>query len=245
MQGIERRKSIFLSVLVAFLFSGSIWAQSSVRAEVVNELSNRRTNAYYVSNKAPLEPQYFIKLPVTAIKPGGWLRKQLELQRDGLTGNLGEISIWLSKTDNAWLNKEGKGKWGWEELPYWLKGYGNIAYMLGDEKMLKETKFWIEAVLNNQRDNGDFGPLVEKGEGKRDLWTNMPMLWCLQSYYEYSKDPRVLSFMSKYFNGSYPYLTISSSKTTGKKAGAAIIWLVCTGCIIIPAKAGYWISLLK
>jgi hypothetical protein len=65
--------------------------------------------------------------------------------------------------------------------------------------MISEAKFWIDAVLNNQRDNGDFGPMVEKGEGKRDLWTNMPMLWCLQSYYEYSQDPRVISFMTKYF----------------------------------------------
>lgn len=186
-------------ILCMILFAGNVQAQS-VKAEAVSKLLNKTTNAFYVSNKAPLQPLYFTKLPVTAIKPGGWLRKQLELQRDGLTGNLGEISIWLSKTDNAWLNKEGKGKWGWEELPYWLKGYGNIAYMLGDKKMIEETRFWIDAVLNNQRDNGDFGPFVEKGAGKRDLWTNMPMLWCLQSYYEYSKDARVLPFMTKYFN---------------------------------------------
>jgi hypothetical protein len=137
-------------------------------------------------------------LPVTAFKPGGWLKKQLELQRDGLTGHLGEISIWLSKTDNAWLNKEGTGKYGWEELPYWLKGYANIGYMLGDKKMIKEATFWIDFVLNNQRANGDFGPLAMP-KGNRDLWTNMPMLWCLQSYYEYSNDPRVLTFMGKYF----------------------------------------------
>jgi hypothetical protein len=122
----------------------------------------------------------------------------LELQRDGLTGNLGEISVWLSKTNNAWLNKEGKGEYGWEELPYWLKGYANIGYMLGDKKMIAEAKFWIDAVLNNQRDNGDFGP-ARTNKGNRDLWTNMPMLWCLQSYYEYSKDPRVIPFMTKYF----------------------------------------------
>ncbi|MGV8878977.1 MAG: hypothetical protein ACOH2A_08105 [Sphingobacteriaceae bacterium] len=65
-----------------------------------------------MSNKARLLKQYFIKLPVCSIKPAGWLKKALELQRDGLTGNLGEISIWLSKKDNAWLNKEGKGEHG-------------------------------------------------------------------------------------------------------------------------------------
>jgi len=178
------------------IFAGKASAQT---ATSVSKPENQSKNTFYVSNKAPLTQQPFAKLPVGAVKPGGWLKKQLELQRDGLTGHLGEISIWLTKTDNAWLNKEGKGKYGWEELPYWLKGYGDIAYILQDKKMLAGTKFWIDAVLNNQRPDGDFGPVILKGDGNRDLWANMPMLWCLQSYYEYSKDPRVLTFMSKYF----------------------------------------------
>jgi Beta-L-arabinofuranosidase, GH127 len=178
------------------MVSAGVFAQS---VTVIKQIDNSKHNSYYVSNKAPLMPQYFIKLPVTAIKPGGWLKKQLELQRDGLMGNLGKISIWLSKNDNAWLNKDGKGKYGWEELPYWLKGYGDIAYMLKDPKMLQQTKFWINEVLNNQRANGDFGPANETKPGRWDLWGNMPMLWCLQSYYEYSNDPRVLALMNKYF----------------------------------------------
>lgn len=198
----ERRIKILCWNVVLFfsLLTEALQAQqSSLRAVAVNKPVAVTSNRYYVSNRAPLQPQYFIKLPLTNIQPGGWLRKLLELQRNGLTGNLGEISIWLSKKDNAWLSKDGKGKYGWEELPYWLKGYANIGYMLGDRTMIREAKFWMEAVLHNQRGNGDFGPAVEKGAGKRDLWTNMPMLFCLQSYYEYSKDPRVLRFMSRYF----------------------------------------------
>jgi hypothetical protein len=177
--------------------SGSLPAQKIRVTDNVKPVNNK-SNSFYVGNKAPLIKEVFVKLPVTAFKPEGWLKKQLELQRDGLTGHLGEISIWLSKTDNAWLDKNGTGKWGWEELPYWLKGYANIGYMLSDRTMINEAKFWIETVLKNQRDNGDFGPAVSRN-GNRDLWTNMPMLWCLQSYYEYSKDRRVIDFMTKYF----------------------------------------------
>jgi hypothetical protein len=174
------------------------WKEGPLKAESVTKPATHVANSHYVSNKAPLLPNYFIKLPLTAIQPGGWLKKAMELQRDGLTGQLGEISIWLSKQDNAWLKKDGTGKYGWEELPYWLKGYGNLAYMLNDQPMLAETRVWINAVLNNQRNNGDFGPVVMRN-GKRDFWTNMPMLWCLQSYYEYSNDKRVLEFMTNYF----------------------------------------------
>ena len=165
----------------------------AIEVRSVRRPPTTRRNSHYPTNRAPLLAEHFVKLPVASITPGGWLCRQLELQRDGLTGHLGEISIWLSKQDNAWLNKEGKGKHGWEELPYWLKGYADIGYVLGDAAMIHEAKFWIEAVLENQRDSGDFGPEVFKGQGKRtpsrDLWTNMPMLFCLQSYHEYSQDP--------------------------------------------------------
>jgi hypothetical protein len=202
------KKIGYIGAVVAFalLNSHSVSAQTAVW---VKKPATNVTNNFYVSDKEPLVRQSFAKLPISAIKPGGWLKKQLELQRDGLTGNLGEISIWLAKDDNAWLNKSRTGKYGWEELPYWLKGYGDIAYVLHDEKMLKETKFWIDAVINNQQPDGDFGPIIYKGDGKRDLWANMPMLWCMQSYYDYSKDPRVLTFMSKYFQWE---LTIPDDK---------------------------------
>ncbi|MET4082795.1 hypothetical protein ABIB40_002759 [Pedobacter sp. UYP30] len=198
-----------LTLILGTSFSIRASAQQEIKAESVKNTATTATNSFYVSNRAPLLQSHFIKLPIGSVTPGGWLHKALELQKNGLTGNLGEISIWLSKDDNAWLHKDGKGKYGWEELPYWLKGYGNIAYMLKDPKMLSATKFWIDAAINNQRENGDFGPLVYKGEGKRDLWTNMPMLWCLQSYYEYSKDPRVIELMTKYFKWE---LTIPDDK---------------------------------
>ena len=187
----------YILCFVLLVVSGNLIAQK-IKTEVIKKPVNNKSNAFYKSSKAPLLKEYFIKLPVTSFKPGGWLKISLDLQREGLTGNLGEVSIWLSKKDNAWLTKDGKGKWGWEELPYWLKGYANIGYMLGDEKMVNEAKFWIEAVLSNQRDNGDFGPVVLRN-GKRDFWTNMPMVWCLQSYYEYSNDQRVLDFLIRYF----------------------------------------------
>ncbi|MDB5061879.1 MAG: hypothetical protein JWP67_1722 [Mucilaginibacter sp.] len=190
-------KLVCLSIILNWAGTETSSAQA-LKATALKKIDNGQINANYVSNRAPLQKTYFVKLPIGSLKAGGWLKKVLELQRDGLTGNLGEISIWLSKTNNAWLNKEGKGEYGWEELPYWLKGYANIGYMLGDEKMIAEAKFWINAVLNNQRDNGDFGPAVER-KGNRDLWTNMPMLWCLQSYYEFTKDPRVIPFMTRYF----------------------------------------------
>lgn len=153
-------------------------------------------NVNYISNRTPLQPLHFIKLPVGSVQPQGWVRRYLELQRNGLTGHLVEISAWLEKKNNAWLTNGGDH--GWEEVPYWLKGYGNLAYILNDPKMIAETKVWIEGAIASQQPDGYFGP-VNMRNGKRELWAQMIMLWCLQSYYEHSQDERVISLMTNYF----------------------------------------------
>ena len=166
---------------------------------VANKPPAKSSNRFYVGNRAPLAPSQFISLPPGSVEPRGWLREFLKRQREGLTGHLGEISAWLQKEDNAWLSKDGKGKYGWEELPYWLKGYIELAYIFDDPKMLEESRVWIEGTLASQRANGDFGPDQRFEDGTRDYWANMIMLFCLQSYYEHSNDPRVLDLMTKYF----------------------------------------------
>jgi len=166
---------------------------------VVKKPDSTFINSNYLSNRAPLLPSMFIKLPIGAVRPKGWLNEYILRQQNGLTGNLKDISAWLQKKDNAWLSKDGKGLWGWEEVPYWLKGYGNIGYILNDPQMITETKIWIEGVINSQQPNGYFGPQRISKDGSIDLWGNMIMLYCLQSYFEYSGDVRIIDLMTKYF----------------------------------------------
>ncbi|HWB26566.1 MAG TPA: beta-L-arabinofuranosidase domain-containing protein [Chitinophagaceae bacterium] len=192
-------------VLLAILFTAIHWHNgNNLAVTTVTRPSTETSNANYISNKQPLEPLAFIKLPVGSIVPKGWIRTYLERQRDGLTGHLGEISAWLDKNNNAWFSGNGKGDHGWEEVPYWLKGYGDLAYLLRDTAMIAETKSWLEKVFQSQRADGFFGPVNKEvskkhPEGLQDVWANMIMLWCMQSYYEYSKDPRVIHLMDGYF----------------------------------------------
>ncbi len=186
----------WIKCLALLCVSSSCYSQ---KVTIVQSPPMSARNSYYVSNRDPLQPTPLIKLPVGSIRPDGWLRVYLERQRDGMTGHLNTISAWLQKEDNAWLSKEGKGKWGWEEVPYWLRGYAHIGYLLQDKAMIDEAAFWIQAVLNSQRDTGDFGPDHRFADGSRDYWANMVMLYCLQSYYEYTDNPRVLELMSRYF----------------------------------------------
>ncbi|MDD4720308.1 MAG: glycoside hydrolase family 127 protein [Bacteroides sp.] len=188
-------KKIHLLFLLLFLLLVSC-IEKNYTITVVDRPNMNHQSKNYIGNRAPLQNSSFIKLPSGSIKPGGWLKKYLELQRDGLTGHLGEISAWLEKENNAWLEKGGDH--GWEEVPYWLKGYSVIGYTLNDQSMIDETKIWIESVLASQQEDGYFGPINERN-GKRELWAHMIMLWCLQSYYEFTEDHRVLDLMTNYF----------------------------------------------
>ncbi len=192
----KNKLTCLLLLGVSILFFSCNKESKDIQVEVVDRPDLTVQNVSYTSNRSPLKPLNFIKLPVGSIQPSGWLNRYLILQKEGLTGKLGEISAWLAKDNNAWL--QSGGEHGWEEVPYWLKGYANIAYILKDQQMLDETKTWIEAVFKSQREDGYFGP-VNLRNGKYELWANMIMLWCLQSYYEYSQDQRVIDLMTNYF----------------------------------------------
>jgi hypothetical protein len=167
---------------------------------VVERPATDGKNPSYVTNRAPLAPSPFIKLPIGSITPRGWLRHQLELEKAGMIGRLAEVSPWLDFGKSSWTDKEGRGRFGWEEMPYWLKGYGDLGYVLKDEAIIAAARKWIEAAMASQREDGWFGPreLLTSLNGKPDLWPHMVMLNVLQSCHEYTGDPRVLEVITRY-----------------------------------------------
>ena len=159
-----------------------------------------------ITNRAPLKPRAFHELPLGAIQPRGWLRTQLERQRDGLTGNLDAKYSKIVGPRNGWLGGDGDG---WERGPYWLDGLVPLAYILKDEKLIAKARPWIEWSLANQEASGYFGPkrfdkepLREPGIQKtprEDWWPRMVMLKVLQQYHSATGDTRVLDLMRRYF----------------------------------------------
>ena len=180
--------------LLAVRFSGTSGEKGpNTEAFVVKLPPFAGQNRYYISNREPLVPSALIKLPIGAIEPKGWLLGQLQLMRNGFTGRLKELSKFLS-SGSGWLTLKDKG---WEEMPYWLKGFGDLGYILKDPALIEEAGRWLDEALSSQQPDGYFGPADNKKN--LDLWPNMLMLSCLQSFYEATGDKRVIPFMTKYF----------------------------------------------
>ncbi len=142
-----------------------------------------------VPNRAPLAPNALYPLPLTSVRPSGWLRKQLQIQADGLSGKLDEF--WPSVgPDSGWLG--GKGE-SWERGPYYLDGLVPLAFLLDDPVLIAKAHKWVRWTLENQRPDGAIGPAKNQ-----DWWPNMVMLKVLTQYQEATGDARVIPLMQRY-----------------------------------------------
>ncbi|MFO8014025.1 MAG: glycoside hydrolase family 127 protein [Phycisphaerae bacterium] len=176
-------------------------------------------------NREPLQDQPYVRLPLGSVRAKRWLRHQLELQRDGLTGHaealyrdIGE-SDWISETNRG-------GQFAWERGPYYAKGLMALAYVLDDAGLKKKAQRWVDPVLASQRADGDFGP---KG---RNWWANMIVLHYLRDYCEATGDARVPPFFEKYFRfqletlPSHPLMKDSKwAKARGGDNLEIVLWL--------------------
>ena len=157
----------------------------------------------YISNRAPLLESRYMELPLGAIKPDGWLKLQLQAQVTGLTGHLDEVYPNVVGKRNAWLGGDGDA---WERGPYWIDGLLPLAYILDDETLKAKAQVWVEAILGSQKEDGYFGPDIDRDpepglqrNNSHDWWPKMVALKIIKQYYMATKDERVIPFLDKYF----------------------------------------------
>lgn len=126
------------------------------------------------------------------LKPSGWLKKQLEIQANGLNGNLDKV--WPDVRDSAWIGGTCEG---WERVPYWLDGFIPLAYLLEDENMIARAKRYIDAIIDAQNDDGWICPCKEEERENYDTWAVLLITKVLCLYYDCSKDERIIDVVSK------------------------------------------------
>ncbi len=157
-------------------------------------------NRFYVEMRPPLLPTRFVKLPLGSVRPIGWLRTQLTIQSNGLTGHLDEFVL----TDSEW--KGGKG-FKLQGPPYrytanYLEGLVPLAYLLDDQRLRAKAKPYIEWILSSAKPDGWF--CTPRKDGDEEGATPNPeylslILKMLINYYEVTGDARVVPLARNYF----------------------------------------------
>ena len=144
------------------------------------------------------------------IKPEGWLRRQLEIQAEGLSGNLHKI--WPDIRDSAWI---GGNREGWERVPYWLDGFIPLAYLLKNDEMIATAKKYVDSILAQQDSDGWICPCKKGKREKYDTWALQLIGKTLTVYYECSQDERIPEVLYRAFQNYYALLKTGKIKLFG------------------------------
>ena len=147
------------------------------------------------------------------IKPAGWMRKQLEIQAEGLSGALD--LVWRDVRDSAWIGGDAEG---WERVPYWLDGFIPLAYLLDDEDKKQRAKKYIDAILERQCADGWICPCSEEERAEYDIWAVFLISKVLLVWYDCSGDARALDAVYRALKNTYELLLEDkvTIKTWGK-----------------------------
>jgi hypothetical protein len=140
--------------------------------------------------KISLLPVALKPLPLGSIKPTGWLKNQLRIQADGLSGHLDEF--WPDISDSAWFG--GKSD-AWERAPYWLDGVVPLAFLLEDDALISKVTRYMDHIIANQDETGWISPADSPSD--YDLWAIFLVLKPLIQFHEATGDDRIPDVVEK------------------------------------------------
>ena len=126
-------------------------------------------------------------LPLGSIRPQGWLKEQLRIQADGLSGHLDEF--WPDIKNSAWFGGTAEG---WERVPYWLDGLVPLAFVADDPVLKAKVRNAIDYILAHQQADGWLGPVGDSQKHKAyDVWPLFPLFKAMVQYQQATGDPKI------------------------------------------------------
>lgn len=173
---------IWSLIVILLLGAGCTVRQASEPAESGGDAD---VSFVYEETAVPeIEEPAMRPLPLGTIRPAGWLKNQLQVQADGLSGHLDQF--WPDVKNSGWFGGDAEA---WERAPYWLDGFVPLAYLLQDEEMITKVRTYMDLIIKGQDDDGWIGPVEDPSD--YDLWAVFLVTKPLLQYYEASGDARV------------------------------------------------------
>ena len=169
------------------------------------------------------------ELKLREIEARGWVKKFLENQAKGLTGEMGKVgkpfvsAYWegdknltvaedenflggLNCADDAWTPFEQNG--------YWIDGMVRCGWLSGNAKLIKQAENKIYPAIQNADEDGYIGPAFLK-DGM--TWAHTVYFRALIAEYEATGDSSILEALKKH------YLRVPLKERISSPSGARII----------------------
>lgn len=209
MSTIDKMKKSFFLVLTILAVTGC------------TNRNSVKTNSPF--NKIEAIEEKYQPLPLTEVKPQGWINEQIRKNLDGFVGRLDTLVPQLIRDDKIYgesrLTKKVKNKevgalgdagdwqvqflwWNSETQSNWRDGYLRSAILLNDKQHLSNLQKYVDYILSTQDKDGYLG-IYDKDLRYRfdnengELWAKATLLRGLLAWYEQTKDQKILSAIER------------------------------------------------
>jgi uncharacterized protein len=167
---------------------------------------------------APASAGAFTELPVGAVRPEGWLLKQLQKQADGVTSHLQHL--YAPFTSSAWLSDEPDPKgswWPWEVRGYWCDGTLRCGLLLQNQKLIDAASRPIEYTFSHPASDGYLGPSSLRAAGDANRWPHAVFFRAAMAWHDTTQDPAIIAGLRRhYLESKFNY--IADRATTNVEA---------------------------
>ena len=142
-------------------------------------------------------PLKYVPLPLGAIQPLGWMKKQLLTQAASLSGHL--PLFWADVANSSWIGGTADGGLH-ERTPYWMNGFLPLAYQLKDPDLLALVDKYISYILSHQTEGGWLG--LDDDRSGNMYWSKYQVMFILRHYYEVTNNDSALTAMFKWLHAA-------------------------------------------
>lgn len=151
----------------------------------------------------------FTELSIRTIRPAGWIRRWLELQKHGLTGHLEvagypfDTKLWACpaipfRTGVAW--------WPYEQTAYWVDGFTRCGILLDDPDLIDKARAQVDYVLAHADASGYLGPASCKEPTPAGRWSHQIFFRALIAWFSATGDKRIVKALERHYLGhSFDY----------------------------------------
>ncbi len=151
-------------------------------------------------------------LKLNQVKPQGWLNDVIQTEAEGFSGHLDEFAPEIMRkpfidpkvpvSEQRWVETW----WDGESAGNWWDGLVRLAFVSGDEALIKKSEKWINHLIENQQkaDEPYIGVYPEKdstvnrwGSVIGELWPQSRAYLAMLAYYEATGNQEVLDALVK------------------------------------------------
>lgn len=143
------------------------------------------------------------------IKTDGWLLEFLKRQLSGMTGHPEALSYpydsCLWDGENITRNTESYGSdwWRYEQTAYYTDGMLRLAYILGEQDLIRKGEGGIHYTVDHADSTGRFAHTTF---GFAEMWPMAVFFRAMKAYYDYNRDEALPSKLEKH------YLTLNTER---------------------------------